>query len=91
MSDDVIGMGFITGVIACVVVPILFVLHNSKVEHEVWGSRRINQMQLPSENGMYVFELDGHEYLYVVSGREGGICHKADCRYCKKQANLTEK
>jgi hypothetical protein len=85
-GDEVIGIGFIVGVIVLLVMAILFGFHNSSVNHE-WESRRINQMQLPSENGMYVFELDSHEYLYVVSGRDGGICHKADCRYCKRSVD----
>ena len=37
-------------------------------------------------NYIEVFEYSGHEYLRykVGNGRQfGGLCHKADCKYCK--------
>ena len=27
---------------------------------------------------------DGHEYLILDGIRSGGICHKANCKYCKE-------
>ena len=34
-------------------------------------------------SNLYVVEVDGHEYLSILSGYRGGICHKADCKYCE--------
>lgn len=36
------------------------------------------------EWGINVIEFDGHEYLLIRSRSMNGICHKADCKYCKK-------
>jgi len=29
-----------------------------------------------------VVEIEGHEYFVRSFGRQGGMCHKANCKYC---------
>ena len=44
--------------------------------------RRLENVALYNDSRLYVFELDGHEYMCVMDSHIGGLCHKADCRFC---------
>lgn len=52
-------------------------------EKEEIKTNLVKAVNLPKESGIYVFEIDGHEYIYIVDGYRSGVCHKADCKHCK--------
>lgn len=39
--------------------------------------------QLATGDALHVVEFDGHEYVLYDVFRGGGICHKANCKYCE--------
>lgn len=37
----------------------------------------------PDEHGIYLVNVEGHEYIYFSSRRGIAVCHSPDCMYCK--------
>ena len=65
--------------IVIVIVAILAVL----IIPQINKAKSLAEKQLGSN--LYVEELDGHEYVYVVNYSAGGIMHKVNCK-CTKEA-----
>ena len=57
------------------------------------ASCRTLNVAVPKQNGIYVVDIDEHEYLCVVTEQSYnntsvGITHKADCRFCAKSDSV---
>ena len=71
-----------SAIIAFLVLQLFSVVRHLKKE-EIKTSL-VQDVRFPRGSGIYVFKLDGHEYIYVADMNRSGICHKADCSLCKE-------
>lgn len=46
---------------------------------------RLGFQSVPIQEGLYVLEADGHEWLVLRGWQCMGMSHRPSCRYCKEK------